>query len=403
MIGLDRIGRLRYIGGHLSLHVPPLLLQPVSNRPAKAIRPVAYSVPMANRGHFQAMLEAVFQPLRIRRCRLAGLRVRRDPNGFGGVREVRKLSLAIGIGLLGAMLGGCRAPAFSKVEKLQDLVVAELSDEEAGEPLVETAAEMSLELQTSLMENLDKGGREETSGRPDQAARYYQRILRVDPTHAEAHQRLARLAAEAGDFRQSERHYRMALEKYPESARLWGDLAQCLAVQNRAGEAKEALQRSVHLSTRAIAGTETPWKVAEGGSEAAEPKRLDVVQLDPATFQPPVEIGNSPNRHTQSPLVRPDVDMDAGRVRQSSTFPVEVARSAAKPYLPGPVIQRIQEPASGGQTPPYALASLDRDAGTTTVEAVGEPTPPDGSREETQSVSSGSRTVELPLWTLPAE
>lgn len=309
--------------------------------------------------------------------------------------------LAIGIGFFGAMLGGCRAPAFSKVETLQDLVVAEAGDNQPAEPEGEVVSEMPLELHASLMENLEKGGLEENSGRPDQAARYYYRILRVDPSHAEAHQRLARLSAEAEDYRQSERHYRMALEKYPESARLWEDLAHCLAVQNRPDEAKEALRRSVHLSTRAVARREMPWKVVDGWSDLREPTRLDVARLEPTLLPPTEEHSDLVNRQAGGPPLASKAEAGSSDVRQSSTFPVEVARRVAKPYLPRPVIQQIYDP-ERTRPSPFALASLDQEVAHAVPRESGVGQSLEGSGGGSLD-REGVRAEELPLWTLPSE
>ena len=211
---------------------------------------------------------------------------------------------AIGIGLFGAMLGGCRthpAPVVSAVaEPTPTAVVAESAAEDGPHP----QGEPEDGSKAAIAENLQKGETEESRGRPAQAAEYYERILHIEARHAEAHRRLARIAAAGQDYRQAERHLRVALEAYPDSRELWTSLARCCAAQNRPRDARRALQRAVGSKNPGIpvAGSFAEQPVFATRDE--RPGRIHLAPLPPrleGTGQPPTMIVRTARATSEHP------------------------------------------------------------------------------------------------------
>lgn len=96
--------------------------------------------------------------------------------------------------------------------------------------------------ETQIPENLGRGHREAEAGRPDQAARFYERVLRDDPRHPVAHHRLAVIADQSRDFAAAERHYAAALESRPEDPEVLNDLGYSYLLQGRYPESERTLR-----------------------------------------------------------------------------------------------------------------------------------------------------------------
>jgi len=99
----------------------------------------------------------------------------------------------------------------------------------------------------AVAENLRRGHLEARAGRPDQAARFYERVLRDDPGNADAHHRLAVLADRDGDFVSSERNYLAALERRPDDADLLNDLGYSYLLQRRFAESARTLHHAAAI------------------------------------------------------------------------------------------------------------------------------------------------------------
>ena len=222
-------------------------------------------------------------------------------------RSLNWTACAIGIGLFGAMLGGCRthpAPVISFVPPMPVSATAVSAEENEEHP----QSEPDDGSKAAIAENLQNGDVEESRGRPAQAAEYYERILRIDSRHAEAHRRLARIAAADQDFRQAERHLRVALETYPESRELWTELARCCAAQNRPRDARRALQRAVGAENPERAGSVSPQPVFAARDDP--PGRIHLAPLPPRgeeIHQPPTIIVRTARATSEHPT-RTSVD-----------------------------------------------------------------------------------------------
>ena len=109
------------------------------------------------------------------------------------------------------------------------------------------ASETKDRLVTTIAENLRRGIAELNAGRPEQAARFYERVLRDDPSNVEALHRLARLADFANDAYAAERHYLAALEQAPNDLDLLSDLGDFYLTQKRYSECEQILQQVMHI------------------------------------------------------------------------------------------------------------------------------------------------------------
>lgn len=101
---------------------------------------------------------------------------------------------------------------------------------------------------TGIAENLLRGHREAEAGRLDQAARFYERVLREDPRHPVAHHRLAVIADQNRDFAAAERHYSAALETRPNDPDVLNDLGYCYLLQGRYPESERTLRDAVAIA-----------------------------------------------------------------------------------------------------------------------------------------------------------
>ncbi|MGC1274065.1 MAG: tetratricopeptide repeat protein [Planctomycetaceae bacterium] len=98
-----------------------------------------------------------------------------------------------------------------------------------------------------ISENLRRGRQEAEAGRPDQAVRFYERVVRDDPQNAEAHHRLAVLADRAGDYFAAERSYLAALDAGPDDPDVLNDLGYSYLLQQRYAECEQALRQATRL------------------------------------------------------------------------------------------------------------------------------------------------------------
>ena len=100
-------------------------------------------------------------------------------------------------------------------------------------PLLGPASELSADECVEL-------GCELEARQPEQAREAYERALREDPFHADAHVNLACLDHAAGKLAEAEAHCRAALASRPEYALAAFDLGVVLEDQDRAAEARDA-------------------------------------------------------------------------------------------------------------------------------------------------------------------
>ena len=108
--------------------------------------------------------------------------------------------------------------------------------------------------ESAITSNMRRGLLEIENGRFDQAVRFFERVLRDDPQHVEAHHRLAILSDLAGDYSTAERHYLAALENRPHDARLLNDLGYSYLLQGRLSESEQLLRDAVDADpTHALA------------------------------------------------------------------------------------------------------------------------------------------------------
>lgn len=257
-------------------------------------------------------------------------------------RSVNWTAWAIGIGLFGAMLGGCRtsrAPAVQSPPEAIPISAAVEPIVPSGEPAPDAS---DSNRQAAIAKNLQEGELEESAGRPAQAAKYYQRILRIDSQHTEAHRRLARIATAGEDYRQAERHLRAALATYPDSRELWTELARCCAAQNRPHDARRALERAVKTSSKKASLAASLFEYSP--TEIAPGKRSGQGVLIPVPSPSHRETGEG-----SSPVIL--------RTAQSASriSPERMARSIvddpqprALPMLPSKIIRRSREGAKNG-------------------------------------------------------
>lgn len=82
-------------------------------------------------------------------------------------------------------------------------------------------------------------------GAPDQAREAYERALRVEPGHCEAHVNLGRMLHERGDAAAAERHYRAALAQHPDDATAAFNLGVALEDLGDLRGALEAYERAL--------------------------------------------------------------------------------------------------------------------------------------------------------------
>lgn len=154
--------------------------------------------------------------------------------------------LAVGICL--ACITGCtgnplRAPGVTAQEDLQKALAASRRSVQAADRAGGEAAGGS-----EIAENLLRGHREAEAGRLDQAARFYERVLREDPRHPVAHHRLGVIADQNRDFAAAERHYSAALEVRPDDPDVLNDLGYCYLLQGRYPESERTLREVVAVA-----------------------------------------------------------------------------------------------------------------------------------------------------------
>ena len=85
----------------------------------------------------------------------------------------------------------------------------------------------------------------ETSEMTAQARVAYERALRENPYHTDAHVNIGRLEAVEGNHKAAEKHYRAALESAPDHALAWYDLGVLYEDQRRPQDAVDAYRSAI--------------------------------------------------------------------------------------------------------------------------------------------------------------
>lgn len=85
----------------------------------------------------------------------------------------------------------------------------------------------------------------ETAGMVDQARAAYERALKTESGHADAHVNLGRLDADAGRTKAAEAHYVSALEAAPDHALAWFDLGVLYEDSKRLRDAVDAYKQAI--------------------------------------------------------------------------------------------------------------------------------------------------------------
>jgi Tfp pilus assembly protein PilF len=172
-----------------------------------------------------------------------------------GQRRFAVLALLIGPAAL-LTLCGCNRSVLRNPFPQMNVSVAESSRRTAFDSADETRARLAAVAElapanvSDVADNLRRGQRELEAGRPDQAAQFFERVLRDEPDHAIAHHRLAVLADEAEDFASAEQHYKAALRTNSNDPDLLNDLGYSYLLQRRFGDAEQAFRTALSLSER---------------------------------------------------------------------------------------------------------------------------------------------------------
>jgi Flp pilus assembly protein TadD len=157
----------------------------------------------------------------------------------------------LAVGICCACIAGCtrnslQPPGASAQAELEQALAANrISSSVAAQ---QDAASGGSSPATEIAENLLRGHREAEAGRLDQAARFYERVLREDPRHPVAHHRLGVIADQNRDFATAERHYSAALETRPNDPDVLNDLGYCYVLQGRYPEGERTLRDAVALA-----------------------------------------------------------------------------------------------------------------------------------------------------------
>lgn len=182
-----------------------------------------------------------------------------------------------------------------------------------------------------IAENLRRGHREAESGRPDQAMRFYERVLRDDPQNVEAHHRMAVLADRAGDYFAAERSYLAALDARPDNPDLLNDLGYSYLLQQRYAECEQALRQATRLDpTHARAKSNLALLYQTFGDQQ---RAMAVLRSTPSRTSPRATLGMPDD--SQSPIV-----LTAGTAPESlplwtpSTPASSIRRKQANELLP---------------------------------------------------------------------
>jgi len=80
-----------------------------------------------------------------------------------------------------------------------------------------------------------------------EAKEAYERAIRIDPTHADAHVNLGRLLHEEGAASEAERHYRAAMNAHPDHETAAFNLGVALEDLGRSDDALDAYQRAIAI------------------------------------------------------------------------------------------------------------------------------------------------------------
>lgn len=162
-------------------------------------------------------------------------------------RSRRTAARGLAIGLIIAGMSGCarNGLATSGVSAQQDLQAALAAARTAESPRPEAQPAEPASRQSRISENLANGHREAEAGRLDQASRFYERVLREDPSNPVAHHRLAVIADQNRDFPTAERHYSAALVSRRDDPDLLNDLGYCYLLQGRYPESERTLRDAI--------------------------------------------------------------------------------------------------------------------------------------------------------------
>jgi tetratricopeptide (TPR) repeat protein len=87
---------------------------------------------------------------------------------------------------------------------------------------------------------------DDTAG--EQAA--LQRVIKIDPTFALAHNQIGYLASRDGDLSTAEEHFRLAVRAAPGYAEAWVNLAATLGMESRFPEALDAVATAIKIDPR---------------------------------------------------------------------------------------------------------------------------------------------------------
>ncbi len=314
-----------------------------------------------------------------------------------------------------ALLCGCSRQYVQPPFAQKFPAVAEQADDSRSLPQIGTerrrasAIDFNLNRSAEVAENLRRGRQEAESGRPDQAARFYERVLRDDPGHAEAHHRLAVLAADAEDYAVAERHYLAALQSDRENPDLINHLGYSYLLQRRYGEAEQAFRQVLSITDRhesAIANLALLYTTVGAPDQALDVLRLTasndaaharLVQLKPFAGVADGERGPSAG---QPPVTRPH---NAAEIEGYAVYELahaEIARrETPRPGLiePLPDIHSRRAASKVALREPYVRRSRDD---TSAFGAM----PSQSRNEDTASaaVTDSMPSIEpqsLPLWT----
>lgn len=170
----------------------------------------------------------------------------------------------------------------------QDLKTAahEKSDATNSSALVELASARKPD--ESAAENLRRGNAAAAAGDIDKARAFYERIIAVEPKHAQAHHRLAVLADQRADYETAARYYMVALQQEPASADLLNDIGYSFFLQGRLETAQRYLEDAVRAQpshTRAKANLALVRKRAELIASASSATKA----TEPPATTPPAD------------------------------------------------------------------------------------------------------------------
>jgi len=367
----------------------------------------------------------------------------------------RTAARCLALGLCLASTAGCARNGLPKsgVTAQQELQEALAAARAAESRLPERGPAEGVSEESRVAENLLRGHREAEAGRLDQAARFYERVLREDPANPVAHHRLAVIADQNRDFPEAERHYSAALEERPHDPDVLNDLGYCYLLQGRYPESERALRDAVAVAPthersltnlgllygtigdfdRAFAvlrltGSEAEARAklamltprpgaapAPGGPLPTAPAGADAVVTAGATEPSRASAGPMNGQPVQSDAMR-DL-MDQMEMAKRESLAARNAEAAAPPRLPGlidpeertPTGDRLGEPPQAGLAQPYHRSGRHPYAAARPTSPIDDGlgygdrvVPPEAAVERAGGAASlPAISGELPLWSPP--